>query len=86
MDYDSSFSFDNDFSTLLPDTDTEGENNGDLLVAKTEKGQCRIICFSLRHDLTLPELEIDKIRNVVDLWVDEYRHLGSKPFTITSRF
>ncbi|WP_340102512.1 UDP-glucose--hexose-1-phosphate uridylyltransferase [Rhodohalobacter sp. 8-1] len=79
-DYDSTFAFDNDFSALLADTETESVNNNNLLVAETEKGQCRVICFSPRHDLTLPELEINQIRNVVDLWVDEYRALGSKPF------
>jgi len=79
-EYTSTFAFDNDFSALLPDIETDDVNEDDLLVAKTERGQCRVICFSPRHDLTLPEMEIDQIRNIVDLWVDEYRNLGSKPY------
>lgn len=78
-DYKSTFAFDNDFSALLPDTETGSVNEDNLLVAETERGKCRVICFSPRHDLTLPEMEIDQIRNVVDLWVDEYRTLGANP-------
>lgn len=79
-DYKSTFAFDNDFSALLPDTKPGCVNEDNLLVAETERGKCRVICFSPRHDLTLPEMEIGQIRNVVDLWVDEYQTLGAKPY------
>lgn len=79
-DYDSTFAFDNDFSALLPDTKKHEFDEKGLLKAKTERGICRVICFSPRHDLTLPEMETEQIREVVDLWIDEYRELGSKPF------
>jgi len=79
-EYSSTFAFTNDFSALLPDTSNRTMNKNDLLVAATERGICKVICFSPRHDLTLPEMEVNQIRNVVDLWVDEYRELGSKPF------
>lgn len=78
--YSSTFAFDNDFSALLSDTDSAGLNHKNLFVANTERGICRVICFSPCHDLTLPEMDIGQIRNVVDVWVDEYRELGSKPF------
>ncbi|REL33046.1 UDP-glucose--hexose-1-phosphate uridylyltransferase [Rhodohalobacter sp. SW132] len=79
-EYSTTFAFTNDFSALLPETDSVEMNEKDLLVASTEKGICRVICFSPRHDKTLPEMEVDHIRKVVDLWVDEYHELGSKPF------
>ena len=79
-DYRSTFAFDNDFSALLPDTEPAGLNHKNLFAAHTERGICRVICFSPRHDLTLPEMEVGQIRNVVDLWVDEYSELGSKAF------
>jgi len=78
--YDSVYAFDNDFSALLPDTDTERFQNDDLLIAKTEKGICRVICFSPRHDLTLPEMSKGQITEVVQLWADQYRELGEMPF------
>ena len=79
-DYISTFAFDNDFSALLPDIGDSELNHKDLLIAKTEKGICRVICFSPRHDLTLPEMSLDEIGKVVDLWIHEYEELGNKPF------
>ena len=77
--YQSTFVFTNDFSALLPDTPS-GELNDGLLMAKAEQGICRVICFSPRHDLTIPEMEVEDIRKVVDLWVKEYRTLGEHDF------
>ncbi len=77
--YESTFVFTNDFSSLLEDT-PEGEYSKGLLKAKAERGICRVICFSPKHNLTVPEMEVDAIRRVVDLWVDEYTQLGSKDF------
>ncbi|WP_372639009.1 UDP-glucose--hexose-1-phosphate uridylyltransferase [Fodinibius sp.] len=79
-EYDSTFVFTNDFSALKPGTPSEYRNTGDLLVAKGEKGICRVICFSPRHDLTLPEMETSQIRQVVDLWTREYRDLGRRKY------
>jgi len=79
-EYKSTFVFTNDFSALKPDTPSEEINQKDLLIAKGEKGICRVICFSPRHDLTLPEMELPQIREVVDLWTREYTELGSRPY------
>lgn len=79
-EYTSTFSFVNDFSALLPDTSNEEINDNDLLISKGERGMCKVICFSPRHDLTLPEMELSQVEDVVDLWVKEYRELGEKPF------
>ncbi|MEL7834767.1 UDP-glucose--hexose-1-phosphate uridylyltransferase [Fodinibius sp. Rm-B-1B1-1] len=79
-EYDSTFVFTNDFSALKPDVPSEELNTDDLLVTKGEKGICRVICFSPRHDLTLPEMEMSQIRDVVDLWVNEYTQLGNRDY------
>lgn len=79
-DYDSTFVFTNDFSSLKPDVPSDKFNTRDLLIAKGEKGICRVICFSPRHDLTLPEMELSQIREVVDLWIKEYTDLGSRDY------
>lgn len=79
-DYESTFVFTNDFSALKPDTPSDDFSDDDLLLAKGEKGICRVICFSPRHDLTLPEMELKQIREVVDLWVNEYAELGSRGY------
>lgn len=76
--YTSTFVFNNDFSALLPDVPESGVNEFDLLVGKSERGICKVICFSPRHDLTLPEMSQQEVRNVVDVWVNQYEELGSK--------
>ncbi len=78
--YTSTFVFDNDFSALLPDTPDAERSSDNLLIARGEKGICRVICFSPRHDLTLAEMGRDDIRRVVDVWTEEYGRLGSVPF------
>ncbi|SMO61902.1 UDPglucose--hexose-1-phosphate uridylyltransferase [Fodinibius sediminis] len=79
-DYESTFVFTNDFSALKPDTPSEISNTENLLVARGEKGICRVICFSPRHDLTLPEMEPARIREVVELWTTEYEELGKREY------
>jgi UDPglucose--hexose-1-phosphate uridylyltransferase len=49
----------------------------DLLVADTQRGICRVVCFSPRHDLTLARMETAAIRAVVDTWVDEQASLAT---------
>ncbi len=77
--YTDTFVFTNDFSALLQDT-PEGELNEGLFQAKAERGLARVICFSPDHSLTVPEMEVEAIRKVVDLWASEYETLGSKDF------
>jgi UDPglucose--hexose-1-phosphate uridylyltransferase len=73
------YAFTNDFAALVPGTPPGETNIGGLLKATAEKGICRVISFSPRHDLTLPQLGIHDIRNVVDLWCDEFHSLAADP-------
>jgi UDPglucose--hexose-1-phosphate uridylyltransferase len=77
--YEKTFSFVNDFSALLPEAPQETMDEGGLLVARTETGSCKVICFSPRHDLTLPRMAPADIRGVVDLWVREWSDLDGRP-------
>lgn len=74
--YDSTFVFTNDFAALLPDVPPAPEPKNDLLHLESVRGTCRVICFSPRHDLTLPEMEQTAIRQVIDLWADQVAELG----------
>jgi UDPglucose--hexose-1-phosphate uridylyltransferase len=75
--YTNVFVFDNDFPALLPDGDSQGTNEKDLLIAKTEAGICRVLCFSPRHDLTLSGMDVTDIRLVVDAWAGQFQDLGN---------
>lgn len=77
-DYTDSFVFVNDFSALLDNTLIEQYNEENLLVAESEKGICKVISFSPRHDLTLPQMELSAIHAVVDLWQREFGELATK--------
>lgn len=77
--YTETFVFDNDFSALLLDTPAGKVDERGLLVARSERGICRVICFSPRHDLTLPEMDPADIRKVVDVWAEQTEELGAWP-------
>lgn len=79
-DYTTTYAFNNDFSALLPGTIEQQMNDADLLVGASEKGLCKVVCFSPRHDLTLPEMSQQELRQVVDVWVQEYEELGAIPW------
>jgi len=74
-DYKDSFVFVNDFSALLPNTQSTFIDEDGLLIAETERGICKVIAFSPRHDLTLPEMEVQDIKKVVNLWQQEFVEL-----------
>ncbi|MGI5917974.1 MAG: UDP-glucose--hexose-1-phosphate uridylyltransferase, partial [Anaerolineae bacterium] len=77
--YTETFVFDNDFAALLPDVPANGVAEGDLLVARSESGICRVVCFSPDHSLTLPQMEVPAVRRVVDVWAAQYAELGARP-------
>lgn len=75
--YTDSFVFTNDFASLLPDTPEGDLNVNDLLIAGSAKGTCRVISFSPDHSLTLPQLSVEGITKVIDLWCKEYEEIAS---------
>ena len=47
-----------------------------LFQAVPVPGTCRVMCFSPRHDLSLPEMPADQIRLVIDAWAAQTAELG----------
>jgi UDPglucose--hexose-1-phosphate uridylyltransferase len=87
--YTGTFVFDNDYPGLLAGTPEgerrEGGGSGaapehGLLVARSERGVCRVVCFSPRHDLTVARMDVAGLREVVHVWAEQYRQLGALPF------
>jgi UDPglucose--hexose-1-phosphate uridylyltransferase len=78
--YDSTFVFDNDFPALLPPGATGATGEHSLLQAQGESGLCRVICYSPRHDLTLGQMPVAGIRQVIDAWAAQTLHLGRESF------
>jgi UDPglucose--hexose-1-phosphate uridylyltransferase len=78
-DYAHTFVFDNDFAALRPATPVERFDRGGLLIAESEPGICRVLCFSPRHNLTIAAMPPADLRKVVDAWVEQYLEIGSNP-------
>ncbi|MDX1416935.1 MAG: UDP-glucose--hexose-1-phosphate uridylyltransferase [Candidatus Promineifilaceae bacterium] len=74
--YEHTYVFTNDFPALLPDTPQVAAADSSLFRAQGVRGTSRVICFSPRHDLSLPEMPLPEIRHVIDTWADQIEELG----------
>lgn len=74
--YTHTYVFTNDFPALLPDSPPAGEPESAFFRTESVRGTCRVLCFSPRHDLTLPVMSQQAIRQVVDAWAGEISDLG----------
>ena len=79
--YTGTFVFTNDYAALKPDAATfvSDESETGLLRAETERGICRVLCFSPRHDLTLATMDVTAIRRVVEVWAQQETELAAMP-------
>ncbi len=75
--YQGVYVFENDFAALLADVEETSVNENELLVAKSEKGICKVVCFSENHHLSLAKMDVSAIEQVVKAWTKEYQELGS---------
>ena len=78
-DYEGTFVFTNDFSALLPDTPDLASGDGTLFQARAESGICKVICFSPRHDLSVPCMALEDVAGVVETWQQEFVALKANP-------
>lgn len=76
--YESTFVFENDFAALLPGAPAPTNDATDeLFETDTADGECRVICFSPRHDLTLAKMSTTEIGVVIDLWTSQFAELSA---------
>jgi UDPglucose--hexose-1-phosphate uridylyltransferase len=76
--YKKTFVFVNDFSALYLDM-PEACLSGSLLKARSEKGLCEVICYSPRHDLTMPLMPEKTIQDIIKVWIHELKKLEVHP-------
>jgi len=74
--YQDTFVFVNDFGALQKDSKDFSFNEG-LLKSQSEKGVCKVICFSPDHSKSLADLEIDELQKVIEVWQKEFMLLGN---------
>lgn len=78
--YTDTFVFGNDFPALLmPGTGGGGEaSDSPFFKTREVSGECRVICFSPRHDLSLAQMTAPEIVRVVETWQAQTAELGSR--------
>jgi UDPglucose--hexose-1-phosphate uridylyltransferase len=68
------------------DPGTKGENPGNqnlpggLFRIESERGICRVVCFSPQHNASLPDLSEGKMAAVIETWIDQSLDLQKSEF------
>ncbi|MCB9257070.1 MAG: UDP-glucose--hexose-1-phosphate uridylyltransferase [Chitinophagales bacterium] len=78
--YQEVYIFENDFAALQREIEREELNEADLLLAKSERGICMVVCYSPNHSETLSDMSLEAIHKVVQAWRKEYENLGALDF------
>jgi UDPglucose--hexose-1-phosphate uridylyltransferase len=77
--YETTFVFDNDHPSVGPAAPVDLAPPPAPYRSRPASGVARVICFSPRHDLTLAELSLDAVTEVVEVWQQQSKDLGARP-------
>jgi UDPglucose--hexose-1-phosphate uridylyltransferase len=77
-DYTSTLVFDNDHPCVGPDAPVELTSAVGLYRNQPARGISRVVCYSPKHNLTLAELEVPEIKNLLSVWQEQYIDLGRR--------
>ena len=76
--YDRTFVFDNDHPCVGPAALEVPETTDGVYRARPANGISRVVCYSPNHSLTLAELEVCEIANLLQVWREQYVDLGGR--------
>lgn len=78
-DYDSTFTFLNDYPALTPPADGSVAPVADsLFTEETVSGLCHVIIFNKNHSLTIPNMSTVEISAIVTAWTQLYVDLSAQ--------
>jgi UDPglucose--hexose-1-phosphate uridylyltransferase len=77
--YTRTFVFDNDHPCVGPLSAEPGDPPHAFFKNRRADGLSRVVCFSPKHNLTLAEMPVADIAEVVRLWQQQTRDLGRRP-------
>ena len=66
------YEYDNDFPALSQNPPEPDDVATDFYKTAPAYGKCEVILYSPEHTVTLPELSVDHIVKLVDLWVERF--------------
>ena len=70
----------NKYPSFSPNPGPPDVKCDDLYRCRRAKGVCEIILYTPQHDTTLADLDIAHIKELVDVWAERYRELGSRDY------
>ncbi len=73
------FVFDNDHPCVGLNAPEPRESGAAIYQTRPARGIARVVCYSPRHDLSLAQLELKEIENLIAAWQSEYIDLGNRP-------
>jgi len=73
-DYDV-YKYDNDFPVLSQDPPLPDDVATGIYKTREAYGKCEVILYSPNHTVTLPELPVDHVKKLVDLWTERFIEL-----------
>lgn len=83
--YESTYIFQNDFAAVKTDQpDLQVQNSGKdtlkdrLIKVEGVRGNCFVICFSPKHNVTIPQMSIPALEHVVGAWQTLYNDLAKQ--------
>jgi len=67
-------------SSIVNRTEAPSSKTSAILKAMPERGVCRVLCFSPRHDLSLAQMTVNEVLRVVEAWMEQHRDLARRPY------
>lgn len=77
--YESIFVFDNDHPCVGEKAPAPDLPRSPLYQSRRADGLARVVCYTPRHDLSLAELSVDRIAELMLVWQHQHRQLGAIP-------
>jgi UDPglucose--hexose-1-phosphate uridylyltransferase len=77
-DYTGTFVFDNDLPCVSLDAPQDLPEPVGSYRNRPALGLARVVCYSPRHSLTLAELDVREVEDLLRVWQEQYRELGSR--------
>ena len=71
------YEYDNDFPALSQTPPVPDDVANDFFKTAPSYGKCEVILYSPEHTVTLPELPVDHIEKLVDLWQNRFTAISA---------
>jgi UDPglucose--hexose-1-phosphate uridylyltransferase len=76
--YSGVFVFDNDLPCVGVNAPRDLEPPVDIYKNRPARGVARVVCYSPKHNLSLPELGLREVENLIGAWQAQYAELGRR--------